>query len=114
MIISNDKTIVEVQEELLQRLKKERINQGISQEEMALRSGMSRSLIIKLEKGDGVRLVSFLKYLQVLHKLDALNNLIPEPSVKPSDLFGLGKSRQRVASTKKKRVNPNWKWGDEK
>jgi transcriptional regulator with XRE-family HTH domain len=114
MIISNDKTIVEVQEELLQRLKKERINQGISQEEMAFRSGMSRSSVIKLEKGESVRLVSFLKYLQVLNKLDALNNLIPEPSVKPSDLFGLGKGRQRVARSKKKRVNQNWKWGDEK
>jgi transcriptional regulator with XRE-family HTH domain len=41
MKISNNQNIIAIREELLKRLREERINQGLSQKDVAQRSGLS-------------------------------------------------------------------------
>jgi transcriptional regulator with XRE-family HTH domain len=112
MRIDNDQTIIAVQGELLKRLKRERIDQGVSQDEMAAKTGLSRAAVHQIENGKGARLSSFLLYLKALQKLDALNSLFPEQGPKPSDMLQLGKERQRI-SRKKNKPETKWKWKDE-
>jgi transcriptional regulator with XRE-family HTH domain len=112
MKIENSQSVILVQQELLSRLKQERINQGITQEEMASKTGLSRLAISKMERGEGLRLTSFLLYLKALNALGLLENLFPDPGSKPSDLLLLGKPRER-ASHRVKETTKNWKWGDE-
>ena len=113
MIIDNDQKALIIQGELLRRLKKERIEQGISQVEMSEKTGLSRLAINKLENGKGARLLSFLLYLKALGKIEDLDKLFPEPSPRPSDMLSLGKERQRIAK-KKHLPASGWKWGEDK
>ena len=113
MNIDNEQNVILIQAELLRRLRKERIEQGLSQEDVSVRTGLSRLAINKLENGKGARLLSFLLYLKALGKIEDLDKLFPEPIPRPSDVLSLGKERQRIAR-KKKRPETNWKWGEEK
>jgi transcriptional regulator with XRE-family HTH domain len=113
MRINDTQNIIAVGKELASRLKDERINQGFSQGDIIKKTGLSASVISKLENGFNVRLFSFLLYLKAINKVEVLNDLIPEPAIKPSDVLKLGKKRQRV-SHKTVNRDPAWKWGDEK
>lgn len=113
MKINNNQNIIAIREELLKRLREERINQGLSQKDVAQKSGLSLMVISKMENGENVRFSSFLLYLKVLGKIDALDALIPEVSPKPTDLVKMGKPRQRFYH-KRTPSSSSWKWGDEK
>jgi transcriptional regulator with XRE-family HTH domain len=113
MKIENNQSVSLVQKELLARLKQERINQQITQQELASKTGLSRLAISKMERGEGLRLASFLLYLKGLNALGLLENLFPGPGSKPSDLFQLHHPRKRVSHPKKKTNSATWKWGDE-
>lgn len=113
MEINGTQNIIAIRKELSDRLKDERIILGFSQDDIIKRTGLSISAISKLENGFNVRLSSFLLYLKAINKIELLNELIPEPAPKPSDVLAFGKKRQRV-SHKTINKDPSWKWGDEK
>jgi transcriptional regulator with XRE-family HTH domain len=100
--------------EIGQRLARVRLDQGMTQAELAYEAGLSKRSIERLEAGDSVQFVSLIGVLRVLGRLGGLDSLLPEPGIRPLDLLALrGKERQRAS--KKQRDNPvgtPWTWGD--
>jgi transcriptional regulator with XRE-family HTH domain len=111
--INNSQNVIAIRQELLKRLREERINQGLSQKDVAQKSGLSLVVISKMENGENIRFSSFLLYLKALGKIDALDELFPEVGPKPTDLVKMGKPRQRYYH-KRTPSSSSWKWGDEK
>jgi transcriptional regulator with XRE-family HTH domain len=88
----------EVLEELGRRLRRTRLAQNLTVEEVAERSGVSPRTILRIEGGEGSRLDMLVRLLRGLGKLSALDAFLPEPAVSPSDLVRRsGKPRRRAS-----------------
>lgn len=85
------------------RLRQERLNQNLTQAELASRSGVGRIVVQRTEAGKGCSLRSFMRLLRTLGKLDHLNALLPEPGISPIDLARLSGKRRKEASGKRGR-----------
>lgn len=101
--------------ELGNRLKLMRLNDNISLEELASAAGVSPRTIQRMEHGESLQMVSFIRILRKLKLLDRLDVLIPEPLISPIQLSKLrGKQRKRASSSRSKpSQKTNWTWGDE-
>lgn len=87
-----------IREEIGDRVRRERLNQNITQEALANAAGLSRRVVLDLEAGKGCSLRSFIEILRALRKLDQLNALLPDPGISPLQLARLqGKKRQRAS-----------------
>lgn len=105
----------EVLRELGSRLRAMRIAMPLTQKEMAERTNLSVRTISNLETGNDTTLSTVVEVLRVLGQLQALELVVPEQSVRPSEIVALGKARERATSKKSKPQPTNhWKWGDEK
>lgn len=108
-----------VLEELGGRLRRTRLERNLSQVELAEEAGVERKAVQRIEAGESVRIVSFVRVLRALGLLDALDRLVPEPTPSPIELLKLhGRQRQRASGTRAasrpKRVpDGSWRWGDE-
>ena len=71
------------------RVRRERLNQNMTQVAVAQRAGVSRRVILDLEKGKGCGLGAFIEILRALNKLDQLNALLPDPVISPLQLAKL-------------------------
>ncbi len=104
-------------EALGQRLNQIRLNQNISQADLAKEAGVSRSTLTRLADGQPISLDSFIRVMQALKLTDQLAALLPDPSVRPVDRVRLdGAERQRATSKSSgdKKSSPTpWVWGDE-
>jgi transcriptional regulator with XRE-family HTH domain len=94
-----DPTIVK---EICSSIKQMRLNKNISQQELALRSGINRLTIIHLESGRAITLLTLVQVLRALDKLDVFNLFIEEPEISPMKLLKLQEKQRRKASPKKK------------
>lgn len=85
-----ENTPVSIQYQLKERFKVIRRNQKISQEELALRSGVSFGSIKRFETTGQISLESFLKILHVMGRLEEMNKLLnPEEDLSHIErLFG--------------------------
>ena len=83
--------------ELGQRVQQERLNQNLSQSALAKQAGISRNTLQHLE-ADGIStMLSMLRVLRALGKLNALDAFLPPPGVSPVQLAKLqGMKRQRA------------------
>ena len=87
-----------IRKEIGDRVRRERLNQDITQEALARSAGVSRRVVLDLEAGKGCGLSSFIEILRALRKLDQLDALIPDPGISPLQLARLqGKRRQRAS-----------------
>ncbi|RLC00820.1 MAG: transcriptional regulator [Deltaproteobacteria bacterium] len=85
------------------RMRRERLNQNLTQETLAQRAGVSRRVILDLEKGKGCGLSSFIEILRSLKKLDQLDAFLPDPGISPLQLAKLrGHERQRASGRRTK------------
>lgn len=84
-------------EQLGERLKQARLNQNITQEQMAKRIGVNRRTVIHAEQGQ-VTLVNFIAALQVLGLTGQLPLLLPEQPVSPIQLAKLRSAERKRAS----------------
>lgn len=100
-------------EELRRRFKQYRINASITQKDLADRSGVSARSISRFENGEDIGLGNFIRLLDELELSKNLDMLIPDLSRRPSYYLEGEKQRMR-ASTRKTKINTNFKWGDEK
>lgn len=83
------------------RIKETRIRRCVTQEELALTSGVSSLTVANIEKGKSVTMLMFLAVLRSLGLLENLENLIPEAKMSPLQLKKLqGKKRYRVRRLK--------------
>lgn len=87
----------EALEEIGRRLRRIRLAQNLTIDELADRSGVSARTIVRLEGGEGSRLDNLIRVLRGLGKLSALDAFLPEPTLSPKELVRRsGKPRQRA------------------
>ena len=102
--------------ELGGRLARVRLDQNLTQRELADRAGVSKRTVERLESGSAAtQLSGFIRVCRALDLLERFETLIPDPL--PSPLVQLklrGKLRRRASSARTPR-NPSqrWTWGDE-
>lgn len=119
MKIQNSLTDVALLEEIGRRVARSRIMRGMTQSELAARSGISRFAISRLENGaGGVRIENF---FSVLRQLDVLSRM--ETVLEPLDLSPIQEAERearrlvlpkRVRSKKSTagEMHPARRWGD--
>ena len=100
--------------EIGQRIKDIRISMSLTQEELALKAGVSIRTVVRLEAGDNIKLESFFNILRVLNCIQNVELLMPEQQITPEMIFNKEQKRQRASSKQKKENKSSWKWGDEK
>ena len=104
-----------VLKELGRRIAQKRVRRNVSQEAFAQQSGISRSSLQRLEKGDGgTKLATFLSALRSLGVSEALDLVLPEEEASPIEVFdSLIKARARKrASCASRKVGGIRMWGD--
>ncbi len=105
-----------IRKELGARLRRERLNQNITQAELAELAGISRRTLVAAEKGDGTTLETLIRLLRGLGKLGQLDQFLPVPEISPLQLAKLkGKVRQK-ASRKTRYPMPSntaWTWKED-
>jgi transcriptional regulator with XRE-family HTH domain len=100
--------------EIGRRIKAERIEMSLTQEEMAERVNVSARTISNTENGKDVSFSTVIDILRAMGKLQSLDVLLPETQIRPSQIMAIGKPRERVKKNKKPSAASEWKWGDEK
>lgn len=81
------------------RVRRERLNQNTTQQDLAVQAGLSRRVIVDLEGGKGCSMSSFIEILRALRKLDQMDAFLPDPGLSPIQLADLqGKKRRRASS----------------
>lgn len=116
MRISNEMTDAAFLIEFGARIRHLRIQSRIKQVELAARCGISRSALVKLERGEGgVRLVTFVGVLRQLGLLGCLDGVIsavdPSPREEAELEFAHKALRKRVRDTRQVRKTAR-EWGD--
>ncbi|WDE12009.1 helix-turn-helix transcriptional regulator [Thalassomonas haliotis] len=89
-----------------ERVKQYRLNQNISQESLAELAGLSRTAIIKAEKGLS-GLDTYLAIMKALGRIDALEAAFPEEAISPVQLVERNKRKRQRAYTSEKSKNLN-------
>ena len=94
--------------ELGQRLRRRRLDQNLSQEDLAQRAGLNRTTVSGLERGDPATLLTLIQILRVLEALDELDAFLPDPGPSPLMLAKLeGRQRQRASRVRTPRDSEN-------
>ena len=99
----NDKEILE---EIGLRVRRYRLSENITQEELARKAGVARIVIHSLENGKGSNLKGFIRILRALDFLEQLDLLLPEPEPSPIELAGMkGQERERASGKRPENKN---------
>lgn len=106
-----------VLKEMGERLARTRLERNLSQELLAKEAGVSKATVERLEAGDPVKSSSLVRVLRSLGRLEALDQLVPEPLPSPIERLRLqGRRRQRAGSPRAGQVTAEvgpWRWDDE-
>jgi len=98
------------------RLAQARLNQSLTQEALAVRAGVSKRTVERLESGSvGTHLSAFIRVCRALSLLERLDLLVPDPVPSPIAQLKLrGQRRQRASSPRSATKPPAqpWHWGD--
>lgn len=105
-----------IRQELGKRLKRERLNQNITQAVLAKQAGISRRTLVGAESGEPFTIDTLLSILRALGCLAQIDLFLPEPEISPIQLSKLnGKKRQKASGkfTYPKPRNTPWVWNEE-
>ena len=103
-------TVQEIAREIGSRIAALRLARRMTQAELALRSGVSKHTVERIESGEGnPGLCGFIRVCQVIGELKGFNALLPKVELSPSEVFA-GKSLPKRARKLSTRAV---KWGDE-
>ena len=84
-----------------ERVQKERLNQNLTQQELAERAGLGLRTVKSLEAGQRPMLETVVRALRALGRLGAIDTFLPEPGLSPLQLAKLqGRARQRASGRK--------------
>jgi predicted transcriptional regulator len=105
----------EIERTIGKRLKGMRLEQNVSQAELASLAGISRKTVSSVESGGGCALSTLIRMLRALGQLAKLEELLREPDVSPINIhYGKDRQRQRASGSRvKEQPNPDWQWGDD-
>ncbi len=118
-VVYLEKTDQEWQRDLGRRLQQHRLNQNLSQAELAVATGIARKTITSIETGHGATLLTLIAVLRGLGLVNQLDNFIPPPGPSPIQLVKLaGKQRRRASGRRKQQTDGGfaedpkpWTWG---
>lgn len=116
MKIDSTLTDEAVLQALGERLEAARLDQNLTQAQLADKAGIAKRTVERLEAGDSAtRLPGFLRVCRALGLLERLDALYPEPGVSPMAQLKLRRQRrQRATGARAKRRAPaQWTWGAE-
>jgi transcriptional regulator with XRE-family HTH domain len=89
--------------EIGDRISRRRLNQNVSQIELARLAGISRIVVQRLESGLGCKLESLIQILRGLNLIDQLDTFLPEQGISPIQLAKLkGNERRRATRRQQK------------
>ncbi|MCF8275502.1 MAG: helix-turn-helix transcriptional regulator [Flavobacteriales bacterium] len=84
------------------QLRQLRLNQNITQEQLAERSGLGRATISRIEKGQAISLLTLVQLLRALNRLDLLETFQQvTPEISPLQLLKEQKPQRYRASGKR-------------
>jgi len=87
--------------EIGDRLKSKRLSRNLSQQRLAENSGLNRTTVRDIEKGNNSSLLTLIQLLRGLHSLEEFDSFLPEPGVSPLQLAKMkGKQRRRASPRK--------------
>ena len=95
-------TSIQLLQHLGDKMKNIRINENITQKELADRTGVSEMTIVNMEHGKNISLETFLIILRALDKLDLIYKLCIEPL--PDDPFLVLEMQKKRIKKKRLRV----------
>jgi transcriptional regulator with XRE-family HTH domain len=101
--------------ELAKRVQRARLDQVMTQAELAERSGVARPTIERFEASGVAQLVTLVRILRALGLLERLDTLLPETSIRPIEALetrGAGRKRASRPRRPDKREDKVWTWGD--
>ena len=101
--------------EIGRRLRRERLNADLTQQQLADQVGLSRKTIQNAEDGKNCSLESIVRMLRGLNILDQLDSFLPDPGLSPMQLARLrGRERQRATGRRGANVaggkKDDWRW----
>jgi putative transcriptional regulator len=103
----------QIETALCRRLAKIRLLRNMTQAQLARQAGISIGTLIRLEKGEGVSLDTFIRVLTALGIQGNLSTLLPDPDVRPMErIRHTGTERLRAHTKKKSAESSTWTWGD--
>lgn len=81
-----------------ERMQRERLNQNLTQEELAERAGIGVRTVRSLEAGQKPTVETLIRALRALGRLGTIDAFLPEPGLSPLQLAKLrGRERQRAS-----------------
>ena len=81
-----------------ERIQRERLNQNLTQEELAERAGIGARTVRSLEAGQKPTVETLIRALRALGRLGAIDAFLPEPGLSPLQLAKLqGRERRRAS-----------------
>lgn len=112
--ITNQTTEPVTLEELGRRLRQTRLNQGVSQAELAARAGVSELTVSKMESGSLGQARSFLRVLRALGLLANLEAAVPRAVSSPiAESDHGGRPRKRSPRGGSRRDLDEWSWAED-
>jgi DNA-binding XRE family transcriptional regulator len=102
--------------EISERLKVYRIDSSLTQDELAIKAGISRRSIQNMERGDDVKFGTIIKVLMALELDSNLDMLVPDNTKRPSYYMNVKSESDRPLRVREKNVSERkntFKWGDE-
>lgn len=86
-----------------ERIQRERLNQNMTQDDLAKRAGIGVRTLRSLENGEKSTVETLIRALRALGRLGAIDSFLPEPGLSPLQLAKLqGRERQRASGRKTK------------
>lgn len=83
-------------------IRRMRLGQNLTQQELALRAGVDRMTLGKLENGQGANLLTLIQLLRALGQLETLSDFEEHPVTSPLQAARLqGKPRRRASGRRK-------------
>ena len=102
----------QVENVLKQRVEAIRLQQNITQRQLARDAGVSLGTVARLKSENTITLNSFVRILIALRLQNHLDGFLPAQSVSPLELLEMrGRVRQRASSRKSE--TSEWTWDDE-
>ena len=91
-----------VLEELGERIHRRRLDNDISQEDLARKAGVGRNVVQNIESGKIYTIIGFIRVLRALGLSEELDRLFPDLGPDPLELVKLkGRQRQRASRRRK-------------
>jgi len=92
---------IELLQLLGEKLKRTRLNENLTQQQVADKIGIDRATLSLIENGNNTSLINFIKLFRVYGKIDELTNLLYLPKYNVMDMLKLEKKIKKKASPKK-------------